>query len=174
MPSKPKLRQCWCNIWFDPDGTRRKHCSPEHKYKRADELRGKSPAPSVDGIAPLPHRRGSRAGYIDRSGHRPLLKHETGQLYCRVCDRLLGLVLDREYYGNHPVIDRRVRCDHCLYHGAISMTKLTDALPVIGTAPAPTAPLPSYSRRFVWTFVYDDEGRTIAATCVEIELAEAA
>jgi hypothetical protein len=116
-----------------------------------------------------------RAGIIDRSSHRPLLKGETGQLYCRVCDKLLGLVLDREYYGNHPVSERRVRCDHCLYHGATSLTKLTEALPILQGVKLPKpAPTPTFSRSLKWTFVYDDDGKIVAATCEEIELAKAA
>jgi hypothetical protein len=177
MPGKPKIKQCWCGIYFDPEGTRRAYCSDEHKYKRADERRGKSPAPSVDGIVPLPHRGGTRAGIIDRSGHRPLLKGETGQLYCRRagCEKLLGLVLDRQYFGNHPLIGRRVRCDHCLYHGVTTLNRLTEALPILRNVELPKpAPTPSYSRSLKWTFTYNDDGQIVAATCEEIELADAA
>jgi hypothetical protein len=130
----------------------------------------------VDGILTLYRERGTQAGYIDRSGHRPLLKHETGQLYCHGagCEKLLGLVLDRQYFGNHPFFGRRVRCGHCLYHGVTTLNRLTEALPILQRVELPKPPTPTFSRSLKWTFVYDDDGRVIAATCEESELAEAA
>jgi hypothetical protein len=68
------------------------------------------------------------------------------------------------------LIGRRVRCGHCLYHGVTTLNRLTEALPV----ELPKPPTPTFSRSLKWTFVYDDDGRVIAATCVESELAEAA
>ena len=169
-----KIKTCPCGISFEPTNNRQVYCSPEHAQRVRDARRGKSVFLNVERIAPYSHRGGTRT-YIDRRPHRPFRKNEPGELFCEDCGLRLGLVVNRVFHGKHRVVDRRgVLCQSCLCNGIISLNKITHALPVIGTAPAPTAPTPSYSRRLEWTFVYDDGGQIIAATCEESELAEAA
>ncbi|MGA2760868.1 MAG: hypothetical protein ABSF08_11170 [Candidatus Cybelea sp.] len=55
------------------------------------------------------------------------------------------------------------------------MNRLTEALPILRNVELPKpAPTPSYSRSLKWTFTYNDDGQIVAATCEEIELADAA
>ena len=121
--------------------------------------------------------------HINRSTWRPLLKGESGIIFCKRCDSRLGTVCDGKFSADRGMTYEKngaVPCwrDTCLDgRGLRVWTKLTEALPMLPheVAPALTAPPPNaYSDRLQWTIVSDNEGAVVAAICGDEEIPAAA
>jgi hypothetical protein len=159
---KRMTRRCPCGLVFVRASNRQTYCTPEHKQRANDAKRGKSQPLTVESVTL--YSIGAR-DYVGRSGHRPLLKHEIGELYCRGCDRFLGLVAGRVFIGpRHLIQGKRVACPHYCSDGDPVMTKITAALPIN----EPTTGETTHSS-YRWTIVYDETGAVVAACCEESE-----